>query len=118
VHRADIKHGRIKAVETSHIISTLYNEEESFRYFNQTSLERSFVGLNNLTSEAADVLREVLMNQRVARDLNNKGIKLCYLNGWLHSEPVDYRALNIVCIFPTRLHAKYVFSLSLHVASC
>ncbi|OXV07126.1 hypothetical protein Egran_05109 [Elaphomyces granulatus] len=48
------------------------------------------------------------MNQRVARDLNNEGIKLCYQNGWLHSEPVDYRALDIVCVFPTRLHAKFV----------
>ncbi|KAN0075628.1 hypothetical protein V8E54_006898 [Elaphomyces granulatus] len=67
VYRADIKHKKIKAVETSHIISTLDNEEESFRVFSQKSLERSFVVLKNLTSEAADVLREVLMNQRVAR---------------------------------------------------
>jgi hypothetical protein len=93
VYRADIKHKKIKAVETSHIISTLDNEEESFRVFSQKSLERSFVVLKNLTSEAADVLREVLMNQRVAR-----GLLLISTDLW-----------NITSqVFPARFHRIYI----------
>ncbi|KAJ9193317.1 hypothetical protein DTO021D3_8001 [Paecilomyces variotii] len=34
--------------------------------------------------------------------------KTCYEQGWLHSEPLDADAIDIVCVFPTRLNAKYV----------
>ncbi|KAJ9404574.1 hypothetical protein DTO045G8_7647 [Paecilomyces variotii] len=34
--------------------------------------------------------------------------KTCYERGWLHSEPLDADAIDIVCVFPTRLNAKYV----------
>lgn len=118
VYRSVIKHGDIKAVEKHHVISTLNDEEESFRYFAQTGFQRSFVDLRRLTPAAGNVLREVLVIQRIPRDLDNEGIRLCYENGWLHSEPLDFRADQIVCVFPTRLHAKYVFSFLLCIASC
>ncbi|KAB8229541.1 uncharacterized protein BDW43DRAFT_303111 [Aspergillus alliaceus] len=108
VYRSKIKHGNISAVEKHHIIFTLNDEEESFRYLAQTGFQRSFVDLRRLTCAAGNVLREVLVNQHIPRDLDNEGIRLCYEKGWLHSEPLDFRADQIVCVFPTRLHAKFV----------
>ncbi|KAL1968108.1 hypothetical protein VTN77DRAFT_2238 [Rasamsonia byssochlamydoides] len=91
-----------------HIIDVLNDEEKSFQYLAQTSVQRSFVNRRNLTPSAADVLREVLVAGSISRDLNNEGIRICYEHGWLHSEPLDAEAIDIVCVFPTRLHAKYV----------
>ncbi|KKA16201.1 hypothetical protein T310_10216 [Rasamsonia emersonii CBS 393.64] len=108
VYRSEIKHGEIQVVEKDHIIATLNDEDESFRYLAQTGIQRSFVSRRKLTPQAAGVLREVLMNGSIHRDLDNEGIITCYENGWLHSEPLDFDAINIVCVFPTRLHAKYV----------
>jgi hypothetical protein len=90
----------------SDIIRTLENEDKAFSFLMQTPVYRSFPQQCKLTTEAADVLREVLVNGRVNRDLNNKGIKLCYEQGWLHSEPLDYQGFKIVCVLPTQLHAK------------
>lgn len=105
-------------VEKDHIIATLNDEDESFRYLAQTGIQRSFVSRRKLTPQAAGVLREVLMNGSIHRDLDNEGIITCYENGWLHSEPLDFDAINIVCVFPTRLHAKWasLFSLCLDSA--
>jgi hypothetical protein len=105
-YRADLKHGRIKQIEKDHIIEILNDEDESFRFLLQTGVQRSFVNRNNLTPETASVLRKVLLNGSIRRDLNELGIRVCYENGWLHSEPLDAAATEIVCVFPTRLHEK------------
>lgn len=71
-----------------------------------TSVRRSFPPAKRVSPEAAEILRKALSEGNVERDLNNEGIKQCYENGWLHSEPADFDAERIVCVFPTRLHAK------------
>ncbi|PKY00574.1 hypothetical protein P168DRAFT_293437 [Aspergillus campestris IBT 28561] len=108
VHRSEIKHGKIREVGKDHIITMLDDEEESFRILGQSVVKRSFVDRRRLSHHAADTLREVLKNGSVQRDLSNDGIRNCYESGWLHSEPLDADASSIVCVFPTRLHAKYV----------
>lgn len=90
-----------------HIIEILDDEDKVFEYFIQTPVQRSFVRRRKLAPETAEVLRETLSNGYIRRDVNRKGIRECYLNGWLHAEALDPDALNVVCVFPTRLHAKY-----------
>lgn len=93
-------------IKKEHVIATLDNEDEAFRFLAQTPVQRSFVNRRTLTHKAADVLREVLANGHIPRDLENEGIRTCYEQGWLHSEPLDFDAMEIICVFPTRLHAK------------
>ena len=59
-----------------------------------------------LTVEAADVLRKVLQHGSIPRQLENPGIRLCYEEGWVHSEATDLFAEDIVCILPSKLHEK------------
>jgi hypothetical protein len=110
VYYSQMKHKNIKALGEDHIVLGLNDEEKSFGYFIHTSLGRSFTNREDLPTAAADILREVLTNQQIPRDLNREGVRLCYERGWLHSEPLDSDAKKIVCIFPSKLHAKYVFS--------
>ncbi|KAE8149221.1 hypothetical protein BDV25DRAFT_156705 [Aspergillus avenaceus] len=107
-YRSDIKHGDIALVQKHHIIELLNNEDKAFNYLAQAPVQRSFVNRKNLTVEAADVLRKVLVNGSISRDLGHEGIRLCYESGWLHSEALDLEGLDVVCIFPSRLHEKYV----------
>lgn len=92
-------------MDEARIIEALDDEEQAFSYFSQAPVQRSFVP-KNVSPEVAQVLRDVLVNGSIPRDLENKAILQCYQNGWLHSEPLDAGAINIVCVFPTNLHAK------------
>ncbi|KAN0067025.1 hypothetical protein V8E54_014949 [Elaphomyces granulatus] len=57
---------------------------------------------SQLKQQPAGNLREVLVNGSIVQDLDNEGIRICYEIGWLHSEPLDFKAHNIACGFPTR----------------
>lgn len=89
----------------NHIELALNDQEMLFKYLLRSSFERSFPP-NDLDDEAAQALRYTLANQRVILDHDDPGIESCYKNGWLHSEPLDERAKNVVCIFPSSLHMK------------
>jgi hypothetical protein len=69
-------------------------------------VQRSFPSDKKLTVEAANVLREVLQHGSIRRQLNNPGIRLCYEEGWVHSEATDLLADHIVCVLPSKLHEK------------
>lgn len=60
---------------------------------------------NEESKEAVLTLRDVLARGSIPRDLENKGVKTCYELGWLHSESHPDNYDEIVCFFPTRLHA-------------
>lgn len=64
---------------------------------------------SDLSDEAAQVLRYTLANQSIPLNHDDPGIESCYENGWLHSEPLDERSKGVVCIFPSKLHMKWVF---------
>ena len=98
VHEADIRR-------------TLEQKDEAFEFLEQTPVHRSFVNLRNLTPRAANILRKVLIEGSVPRDLNDEGVRTCYEQGWLHTEALDRRAIEIICVLPTNLHAKSVPSL-------
>ncbi|KAF8246934.1 hypothetical protein K440DRAFT_601858 [Wilcoxina mikolae CBS 423.85] len=108
VYRSDLKHSRIEEVTKDHIIDLLDDEEKSFGYLSSTSVKRSFVDLRRVTVEAVAALKATMIKGSIPRDLTDAGIKTCYENGWLHSEPLDLDATNLICVYPTRLHLKFV----------
>lgn len=89
----------------NHITSALNDEERLFKYLLRSSFERSFPP-SELGDEAAQVLRYTLANQSIPLNHDDPGIESCYENGWLHSEPLDERSKDVVCIFPSKLHMK------------
>jgi len=72
----------------------------------ESPVQRSFPSDRKLTVEAANVLREVLQHGSIPRELDDPGIRLCYEEGWVHSEATDRFANNVVCVLPSRLHEK------------
>lgn len=105
--RSDFVHKRITAVTKEQVLTLLDDEEKSFDYLRRTSsVGRSFVSRSHLTPSVVNALCEVLKNGSIRRNLEDEGIRQCYQMGWLHSEPLDYVCDEIVCVFPTRLHAK------------
>ena len=69
-------------------------------------VERSFSSEKKLTVEAADTLRKVLQYGSIPRQLEDPGIRLCYEEGWVHSEATDLKAECIFCVMPSKLHEK------------
>lgn len=87
------------------IASLLDNERAFFGLLKLTGIVRSFPSVN-IDIAASNVLRAALVNQNVPLNRDDRGTEICYKNGWLHAEPVDIDARNIVCVFPTKLHLK------------
>jgi len=73
-------------------------------------VQRSFPPAAKLTFKAADVLRKVLLDGSIPRNLEDEGLCLCYEEGWVHSEARDIGAEDIVCVLPSKLHEKYYVS--------
>lgn len=69
-------------------------------------MSRSFV--KNPSPDAIHVLRQALVLKSIPRDPGRPGLQECYVMGWLHSEAVDISASQVVLVYPTRLHAKWV----------
>ncbi|KAJ5893262.1 hypothetical protein N7495_004953 [Penicillium taxi] len=95
-------------ITDEHIIQSLDNEEKAFQLLMSENIRRSFPRRGKVTTEAVEILRKTLSDGSVTKDLANPGVKQCYENGWLHSEPKDFDGDEILCVFPTRLHAKFV----------
>lgn len=49
---------------------------------------------------ATECLRVVLKDGSTPRDLKDEGVRLCYRQGWLHSEMLDDKTDEVVCVFP------------------
>jgi len=92
--------------QQDHIVDLLDDEEKSFRYLSNNSVKRSFVDVRRATVEAVAALKATIIKGSIPRDLTDAGIRTCYENGWLHSEPLDRDAANLICVYPTRLHLK------------
>lgn len=80
-----------------------------FEYLEQLAIGRSFPPKEKLTPQSAEVLRQVLVEGSVQRDLDNEGIRQCYGQGWLHAELLQLHS-EMTCIIPTKLHAKLVLT--------
>lgn len=87
-------------------MNILDDDKEAFESLRKGSLQRSFPKRKDVTPDALQVLQQVLKNGSIPLNLGNPGIKDCYQRGWLHSELLDEETEEIVCVFPTRLHAK------------
>ena len=86
------------------------DESKVFNMLREYPVQRSFPSAKKLTAEAANVLRKVLLDGSIPRNLEDKGIRLCYEEGWVHSEATDPNAEDIVCVLPSKLHEKYYIS--------
>jgi hypothetical protein len=69
-------------------------------------VQRSFPLVEKITIKAADVLRKVLQDGSIPRQLEDPAIRLCYEEGWIHSETTDLDTENTVCVLPSKLHEK------------
>ena len=69
-------------------------------------VNRSFPSAQKLTVEAADVLRKILQDGSIPRDLKDPGLRLCYEEGWIHSVTTDLDTEDVVCVLPSKLHEK------------
>lgn len=106
VFRKALKYNEQKAVGEKDIVELLDQEEESFHNLPNTPVSRSFV--KNPSPDATHVLRQALVLKSIPRDLRRPGLQECYVMGWLDSEAVDVSASQVVLVYPTRLHAKFV----------
>lgn len=107
VYRSALSHGEISTVTVDHIIQVLRNDADVFGKLDAYPVYRSFPSRDKITLEAADSLRATLLLGNIPRDLQNPGIRLCYEQGWLHSDPPDpVKPDNVVCVLPSRLHEK------------
>ena len=88
-------------------VGALDDEEKVFRLLEQSPVWRGFP-VKNILYEAASVLRRVLTERCIPRDLTDVGIKECFQMGWLRSEATNYEAADIVCFYPSPLHYKSV----------
>ena len=107
-YRSDLKHSKVTTITLPLVVKALRDEHTVFEALLPFGISRSFPHKNRLTSDAADALRKVLEVGSISRNLDNDGISLCYSMGWLHAEPLDPEAADVVCIFPTKLHEKQV----------
>ena len=62
--------------------------------------------MEKLTVEAADVLRKVLQYGSIRHQPEDPGIRLCYEEGWVHSETMDLDTERIAYVLPSKLHEK------------
>jgi hypothetical protein len=92
---------QISIVKLVHVLKLLDDEKRSFRYLREAPIQHSFPTTSKLTPSTADVLRKVLKDGSIPRDLEDEGIRHCYR----HSEMLDDETDEVVCVFPTRLHA-------------
>jgi len=107
-YRSDLKNHVIELVTKDLLVQALDDESKVFKILESCPVQRSFPSEKKLTVEAADVLRKVLQDGSVTRDLEDPGIRLCYEEGWVNSDSTDLYANNVSCILPSKLHEKFV----------
>lgn len=102
-----IKHGEILIVAQYHVVEALENHATLFNSLNTYPIYRSFPSADRLTPQAVGVLRDTLLYKSIPCDLNQPGVRLCYEQGWLHSEPADpTKPEDLVCVLPSKLHER------------
>lgn len=72
-----------------------------FNSLDACSIYRSFPSADKLTPEAVEALQDILLYKGIPCDLSQPGTRLCYEQGWLHSEPADPTSpYDLVCVLP------------------
>ncbi|KAJ5899941.1 hypothetical protein N7495_004685 [Penicillium taxi] len=97
VYRSQLLRG-MEIINEGDIRKTFDDENKAWRFLEETVVQRSFPSMLEMPPDAASTLRRVLAEGNIPRDLNDKGIKLCYEQGWLHSEALDRPGSDIVCV--------------------
>ncbi|PGG99849.1 hypothetical protein AJ79_08401 [Helicocarpus griseus UAMH5409] len=107
-YRSDIKQGQIKQIDKSHVARALEDDVKVFHFLATRAVSRSFPRKDILTIEAAQTLRRTLIERSIPFDKDDPGLDLCLQMGWLHSGAKDLTAADVFCVFPSRVHEKYV----------
>lgn len=104
-----IKNSTIRTVTKELLSQSFSDESRVFRDLRRTAVFASFPLPHLLTASAVKVLRRVLEDGSVPFNLQDDGIRLCYENGWLHSDLTRTSTSEdpkMICFLPTRLHMK------------
>ena len=103
---SELKSGKI--INSTEVEAIFDRKSEAFGYLLYSPAFRSFPSrrCQRLSSLAVRALRRALAEGNIPRDLSDEGIRICYEEGWLHSEALDHEATEVVCFLPTKLHAK------------
>ena len=88
------------------LIQALDDEHRVFETLKACAVNRSFPEQRDLTPQACDVLRKVLVDGSIPYNFGDPGFNDCYEMGWIHSEATDTDAAEIVCVLPSKLHEK------------
>ncbi|OJD14254.1 hypothetical protein AJ78_05383 [Emergomyces pasteurianus Ep9510] len=108
VYHSQLKHQLIKEIDEPHIVAAIDDERATFNFLTSYPIFRSFPRSKYLTPDSSKALNRTLMNGSIPFDEADQGIKLCYKFGWLHTEALDLHGNNTVCVFPSRIHEKFV----------
>lgn len=90
------------------LIQALDDEHHVFEVLKMCAVNRSFPEQRDLTPQACDVLRKVLVDGSIPYNFGDPGFNDCYEMGWIHSEATDTDAAEIVCVLPSKLHEKFI----------
>ena len=88
------------------LIQALDDEHRVFETLKACAVNRSFPRRRDITPQARDVLRKVLVDGSIPYNFGDPGFNDCYEMGWIHSEATDTDASEIVCVLPSKLHEK------------
>jgi len=85
----------------------LYDDNAVFTSILNSSaaVERSFPHQEMVKPEALEVLGKVYQKGHLPFDIHDKGMELCFKNGWIHVD-VDETSSSQICFLPSRLHEK------------
>lgn len=101
------KHANVQVTKEL-LIQALDDEHRVFEMLKACAVNRSFPSQRDLTPQASDVLRKVLVDGSISYNFGDPGFNDCYEMGWIHSEATDTGAANIICVLPSKLHEKFV----------
>ncbi|WEW54602.1 hypothetical protein PRK78_000022 [Emydomyces testavorans] len=106
-YETDVRHLDFRLITKDLVVKSLEDEPKVIASLVGSSFGRSLPSRKCLTNPTIKTLRTAQENGFVELDLQDEGIEICYQNGWLHAEE-DKITGRVVCVFPSRVHEKYI----------
>ncbi|KKA22651.1 hypothetical protein T310_3333 [Rasamsonia emersonii CBS 393.64] len=107
-HRSHLKRLNVYAITPNEIQEALEDDHKLFNHLTVSPAGRSLPSREMqkgvIDPSIVSVLLDILREGSITFDHNNRGIQLCFRNGWVHTEEDKVGQLN--CVFPSPLHAS------------
>lgn len=107
-HRSHLKRLNVYAITPNEIQEALEDDHKLFNHLTVSPAGRSLPSREMqkgvIDPSIVSVLLDILREGSITFDHNNRGIQLCFRNGWVHTEEDKVGQLN--CVFPSPLHAR------------